>query len=301
MNSVHKEQIAARFKAIQRSIVTDLERIDGNIAFQSDPYQRAEGGGGITMTAKNGAVIEKGGVAFSEVFGPASDSLNQQMKAQAESFYATGVSIVLHAENPFVPIIHMNIRYFELSDGQRWFGGGIDLTPIYVDNESAKQFHHDLKELCDRFDLAFYPEFKKGADEYFYIPHRGESRGIGGVFFDQLRADDTHDFEKLFEFTCAVGEHFSSAYEKQVQRFRNSSYNETHIKWRNVRRGRYVEFNLVHDRGTKFGLVSNGRTESILMSMPPLAEWEYQFAVEPGSAEEITQNYLTRTTDWLTV
>ncbi|MEL7160421.1 MAG: oxygen-dependent coproporphyrinogen oxidase, partial [Bacteroidota bacterium] len=216
------------------------------------------------------------------------------------SFYATGVSIVLHPRNPHVPIIHMNVRYFELDGGRFWFGGGIDLTPHYVVAEQAAWFHRQLKDTCDRFDPAYYPKFKTWADDYFYLPHRQETRGVGGIFFDRLQpATEDKDKCTLFDFTAAVGETFAPTYLELLGRNRDTPFTEAEKRWQELRRGRYVEFNLVWDRGTKFGLTTNGRTESILMSLPPLAGWEYDFQPSPDSREAKTLAALRKGIDWL--
>ncbi len=294
----NKEQIGERFRTLQLFITNELERVDGLATFQEDAWKRAEGGGGFTRTIASGAVIEKGGVAFSEVFGPVSEVMKKQLQLEGNSFYATGVSIVLHPKNPHVPIIHMNVRYFELDNGTCWFGGGIDLTPHYIVDAQAVQFHQALKSICDRFDSTFYDQFKPWADDYFYIPHRGESRGVGGIFYDHIAPTEKHSKELLVNFAVALGESFPFIYEEQVVQGNHKSFTEEDVQWRNLRRGRYVEFNLVHDRGTKFGLFSGGRTESILMSLPPDASWEYGFEANGKSLE--TLNKLKTKIDWLT-
>jgi coproporphyrinogen III oxidase len=289
--------IAAAFRHIQGSICASLEELDGAAHFRDDPWAREEGGGGLTRTIASGDLIEKGGVNFSEVFGSLSPSAAKALKIDADQFYATGVSIVLHAHNPWVPTIHMNIRYFEAAD-QRWFGGGIDLTPSYVDPAQATLFHTRLKGVCDRFDPAFYPDFKRWADDYFYLPHREETRGVGGIFYDRIAPSSAHDLSHLFDFTCAVGEVFAPLYADIAGPVRNTSYSPREVAWQQLRRGRYVEFNLVHDRGTKFGLETGGRTESILMSLPPLATWQYDHRPEPGSAEAETLSLLRKGISW---
>jgi coproporphyrinogen III oxidase len=274
--------------------------LDSLALFHSDVWDRSEGGGGRTNTIKNGGIIEKGGVAFSAVEGPVSEAMKKQLGMSEGEFFATGVSIVLHPFNPHVPIIHMNVRYFELVNGTYWFGGGIDLTPHFVVKEHAVIFHQRLKEICDRFDVSFYTKHKEWADEYFYIPHREESRGIGGVFFDQLSEGNTGlSKENLFEYCKTLASSFVSIYSEQVSFGKDIPYSSEEISWRNLRRGRYVEFNLVHDRGTKFGLYSGGRTESILMSMPPLANWEYDYKPLEGSREEETLGILKSKVDWI--
>lgn len=280
-------------RALQLYICKELERIDGKAVFQEDSWERAEGGGGMTRTIRHGAVIEKGGVAFSEVHGLVSEAMKNQLKMEGEQFYATGVSIVLHPKNPHVPIIHMNVRYFELDNGKKyWFGGGIDLTPHYVIHDQAILFHQGLRTLCTAFHPDFYGKFKPWADSYFFIPHRNETRGVGGIFFDHLDESCGLSKDRILEFCVALGELFPVVYEQQVVLGKDKPVSEEEKQWMHYRRGRYVEFNLVHDRGTKFGLFSGGRTESILMSLPPLAEWEYNLQVNPGSREWDTLEYL---------
>lgn len=301
MSLVNKEFIADKFQSLQTEICKDLEKLDGQASFQSDNWEREQGGGGRTNTISNGALLQKGGVAFSEVYGTISDEMKRQLNFnQGDTFYATGVSIVLHPENPHVPIIHMNVRYFQVDDEAYWFGGGIDLTPHYIIPTQAKLFHEQLKSICDQFSLEFYPKFKNQADDYFFIPHRQETRGVGGIFFDHLNEGNCSlSKRQLFDFVLAVGSVFIECYSKQAELGRCLPYSEQEIKWRNMRRGRYVEFNLVNDRGTKFGLYSGGRTESILMSLPSEASWEYNFKVETSSKEALTLIKLKKDIDWL--
>jgi coproporphyrinogen III oxidase len=298
---MNKDSISQRFELLQKQIVADLNSLDDKSSFQSDSWVRKEGGGGITMTIANGNVIEKGGVAFSKVYGPVSQEMKVQLKLEGEEFFATGVSIVLHPNNPWVPIIHMNVRYFELSNGTYWFGGGIDLTPHYIIDHAAKDFHLGLKTICDKYNPNFYPEFKQWADDYFYIPHRNETRGVGGIFFDHLKENNQLSKTEIFNMCVELGETFPKLYGNQVALFKDESFNEENISWRNHRRGRYVEFNLVNDRGTKFGLFSGGRTESILMSLPPIANWTYCLPILDGSLEQITQTKLIKGFPWIDV
>ena len=295
-----KERIAADFKELQSYICSELEKYDGNGQFQQDTWTRKEGGEGRTNTISNGKIIEKGGVAFSEVFGEVTQEMKKQLGTQGDSFFATGVSIVLHPHSPHVPIIHMNVRYFELDNGNYWFGGGIDLTPHYVIPRQAALFHHDLKKICDKYNLEFYQKFKGWADDYFFNTHRNETRGIGGIFFDHL-SEENSDLtkESLFEFCKDLGKAFPHIYQKQIDLAQNAEIHEKHLEWQRLRRGRYVEFNLVHDRGTKFGLVSGGRTESILLSMPPVANWVYSYQAEENSDEQLTLGWLKKDVDWL--
>lgn len=297
---MNKEMIASSFKLLQEEICTGLENMDGKSFFRSDEWVREEGGGGRTNTITNGQIIEKGGVAYSAVHGPVSDAMTKQLGMSNGQFFATGISIVLHPINPHNPIIHMNVRYFELDNGTYWFGGGIDLTPHYIVQEQATKFHQRLKTICDSVDIDFYSKHKAWADEYFYIPHRGESRGVGGVFFDHLSDSNTKlSKEQLFSYCKTLASSFVSIYSEQVTFGKDLAYSDEQLVWRNLRRGRYVEFNLVHDRGTKFGLYSGGRTESILMSLPPLANWEYDYKPESGSKEAETLELLKLKIDWL--
>lgn len=296
---MNKEQIGERMRNLQLFICKELERVDGLGLFQEDAWDREEGGGGFTRTIQHGALIEKGGVAFSAVHGPVSEVMKKQLGLDGNAFYATGVSIVLHPKNVHVPIIHMNVRYFELDNGTHWFGGGIDLTPHYIVPDHAVLFHECLKTICDKYDPEYYPKFKDWADTYFYIPHRGETRGIGGIFYDHVSADAAHSKENLLAFAMDLGESFPFIYEQQASFGREKPESEAEKRWQGLRRGRYVEFNLVNDRGTKFGLLSGGRTESILMSMPPLANWEYNLQLEPGTPEADTLAALKTKQNWL--
>lgn len=294
-----KEFIAAEFQLLQDRICKALEEIDGKSLFLEDLWDREEGGGGRTRIIQQGNIIEKGGVAFSKVHGPVSEVMKKQLGLEGEDFFATGVSIVLHPKSPHVPIIHMNVRYFELNTGEYWFGGGIDLTPHYIVPEQAKVFHSALKKLCDKYTTEFYPKFKNWADDYFFIPHRNETRGIGGIFFDHLKENDSITKKDIFNFCIELGDLFSVLYEYQVNSGKNLPVTEEQIHWRNLRRGRYVEFNLVNDRGTKFGLLSGGRTESILMSLPANASWEYNAQTQENTPERNTINLLKKSVDWI--
>ncbi|MCC6460344.1 MAG: oxygen-dependent coproporphyrinogen oxidase [Saprospiraceae bacterium] len=294
-----KEIIAARFQALQDDICRQLEAADGGGAFREDAWQHHEGGGGRSRVIE-GQTIEKGGVNFSAVTGLLPEVIARNMGIPRANFFATGVSIVLHPHSPMAPIIHMNVRYFE-TEGQRWwFGGGIDLTPHYVVPEDARFFHQQLQSVCGRFHPDFYPRFKNQADDYFFIKHRNETRGIGGIFFDyQDEANSGLSQEQLFEYVVAVGETFAPTYTELLARAKDRPWGEREKRWQMLRRGRYVEFNLVWDRGTKFGLETGGRTESILMSLPPTAQWAYQFEPEPGSPEADTLGWLQKGVDFL--
>lgn len=298
-HTINKEDVVTRFKKIQSDICSGLESIDGHARFSTENWQHTEGGGGITRVISHGGVFEKGGVNFSAVEGKMPAFMAARTGDNAERFFATGVSIVIHPASPMVPIIHMNIRYFETDTGDAWFGGGIDLTPIYINDEQAKQFHRSLKDTCDRFDKNYYPKFKEWADEYFFNKHRNETRGIGGIFFDYLKPDNDHSLEDLFNFTIAVGETFLTAYTPIAESNKKLEFNSDHKNWQLIRRGRYVEFNLVYDRGTKFGLETGGRIESILMSLPEHASWIYNHTTAKGSAEEHTLNLLKKGVNWI--
>lgn len=302
---VTRLQISEWLRNLQDAICEALEEVDGKAVFSTEPWTREEGGGGRSRVIKNGKVFEKGGVMFSAVHGDAPAFLFQEKEhsvvsgtAEKPQFFATGVSIVIHPQNPLVPIIHMNIRYFEMTGGVRWLGGGIDLTPHYIDKEDAAFFHKALKKVCDAAHPGYYQRFKKWADDYFYISHRKETRGIGGIFFDRLNENELN-FAQNFEFWKAVGETFAPLYSALVNKSKNKPFSELQKQWQLLRRGRYVEFNLVYDKGTKFGLETNGRIESILMSLPALAGWEYNHNPEKGSPEQQTLELLKKEIDWI--
>ncbi len=293
-----KETVVTWFGGLQNRICASIEEADGSGTFREDVWKRPGGGGGRARVITDGAVIEKGGVNFSAVHGPTPTSILTALQLEEAEFYATGVSIVMHPRSPRVPIIHMNVRYFEMSNGVSWFGGGIDLTPHYVDEEDARFFHASLKRVCDRHSAEYYPRFKTWADDYFYVKHRQETRGIGGIFFDRLSATEAISPENLFAFVQDVGKAFVPIYTHLVHKNRDLPYGEAEKSWQLIRRGRYVEFNLVHDKGTKFGLDTDGRIESILMSLPPLAAWEYAHIPSPGSAEAHTLALLKKGINW---
>ena len=291
-----KEKISTWFQHLQADIIRQLEEGDGKGKFIYDEWQRAEGGGGKSAVISNGNIIEKGGVNYSAVYGDTPEFLIRNDSTLAgSSFYATGVSIVLHPESPMIPIIHMNVRYFEAGENVFWFGGGIDLTPHYVNEEDAKFFHQTLKDACDLHHQDYYNQFKRWADDYFFISHRNETRGVGGIFFDHLSGDK----EQLFEFVKTVGSTFAPLYVSLMKRHASEPYEPIHKQWQYLRRGRYAEFNLVYDKGTKFGLETNGRTESILMSLPPRAEWAYNHQPQAGSNEALTLSMLKKGINWV--
>ncbi|MFE4105396.1 oxygen-dependent coproporphyrinogen oxidase [Almyronema epifaneia] len=315
-----------RFKhyvqTLQDQICAALEQLDGEAQFQEDPWQRSEGGGGRTRVISGGRVFEQGGVNFSEVWGDTLPPaiLSQRPEAAGNDFYATGTSMVLHPRNPYVPTVHLNYRYFEAGPVW-WFGGGVDLTPYYPRLEDVIHFHSVIKQACEAHHPEFYPAFKHWCDEYFYLKHRQESRGIGGIFFDYLDyrghlyagpdlggvagrysqrvGPVARSWEELFAFVQSCGNAFLPAYVPIVERHQDQPYGDRERNFQLYRRGRYVEFNLVYDRGTVFGLQTNGRTESILMSLPPLARWQYGYTPAANSPEaELYSTYL-KPQDWL--
>jgi len=288
------------FTELQARIVARLEAIDGR-AFRRDAWQRPEGGGGLACIIEDGRVFERGGVNFSHVRGerlPASATAARPQLAE-RSFEVMGVSLVLHPLNPYVPTVHMNVRCFsaqkEGADTIWWFGGGMDLTPYYGFEEDAIHFHRICREALAPFGAEYHLRFKRWCDEYFFLRHRNEPRGIGGIFFDDL-AD--RDFEHCFALTRSVADHLLPAYEPILERRKDTSFGERERDFQAYRRGRYVEFNLVYDRGTLFGLQSNGRTEAILMSLPPLVKWRYDWQPEPGSAEARLYEVFLKPRDW---
>ncbi|HZS07445.1 MAG TPA: oxygen-dependent coproporphyrinogen oxidase [Blastocatellia bacterium] len=282
------------FAGLQDKICRALEEADGRARFREDLWQREGGGGGRTRVLEEGAVFEKAGVNFSSVEGELPEAFADRVgPGDGKKFFATGVSLVLHPHNPYVPTVHANFRFLERG-ATGWFGGGSDLTPYYPDPEDVVHFHRTLKEACDRHDVADYTHFKKWCDEYFYIRHRNEMRGVGGIFFDHL----TGDLERIFAFVRDAGEAFLPAYLPILGRQRDKPYSEREREFQLIRRGRYVEFNLVYDRGTTFGLETRGRTESILMSLPSLAGWKYDYKPEPGTPEAEAWTYF-QPRDWL--
>lgn len=294
---------------IQADFCNELEKLeDSEDRFQVDRWTRKEGGGGITCVLQDGTVFEKAGVNISVVSGILPAGAIQQMRARGKSieegslpFFAAGVSAVIHPRSPMVPTIHFNYRYFEIQnkDGsiQWWFGGGTDLTPYYLDEKDAKHFHSTLKSACDKHDRSYYSKFKKWCDDYFVITHRGERRGVGGIFFDDL---DTPSQEGAFKFVTSCAEAVIPSYIPIVKKNMNKGYGFHERQWQLLRRGRYVEFNLIYDRGTKFGLYTPGaRYESILMSLPLIAKWEYMHKPEPNSKEEKLMKVLKEPRDWV--
>lgn len=286
------------YRELQSEICSRLEKTDGKSVFTNDNW-KSDIGYGHTMVLQEGDAIEKAAVNFSAVSGPVSDAMRRALNIGAgETYFACGISSIIHPENPFVPIIHMNVRYFELNSGKSWFGGGTDLTPHYIDPQEAAWFHSELKQICDHYDPGYYMKFRQWADDYFFLPHRNETRGVGGIFFDHQDASDKPDFEKLFGFTQRLAEAYPVIYIRLMNKNRHRPYTQTEKEWQYLRRGRYVEFNLLYDRGTKFGLESGGRTESIFLSMPPMAAWTYDFTAEKGSREAHTLSLLKKNIDW---
>jgi coproporphyrinogen III oxidase len=303
---VNKDNITEWLKSLQDTICKALETEDGLAKFKEENWTREEGGGGRSRVIENGNVIEKGGVMFSAVSGKTPDFLFKEKEHSVSkssnletTFFATGVSIVIHPQIPLVPIIHMNIRYFEMSNGVKWLGGGIDLTPHYIVDEDAKFFHSQLKTVCDKHHNSYYPKFKTWADDYFFINHRKETRGIGGIFFDRLNQNEEMTFEQNFAFWQDVGKAFAPIYVSLMNKNKSKTYTPEQKQWQLLRRGRYVEFNLVYDKGTKFGLETNGRVESILMSLPANASWLYDFKTKDGSEEQNTLNKLKKGINWV--
>ena len=304
MHNDYLKQVKSYLMSLQDAICQQLAQADGEQSFQEDSWDRPGGGGGRSRIIKNGAVFEQGGVGFSHVYGekmPASATAHRP-ELEGRDFNACGVSLVMHPENPMVPTVHMNVRFFiAQKEGEEpvwWFGGGFDLTPFYPFDQDIIEWHQQAKNALDSVDEKLYPEYKAWCDDYFFLKHRDEARGVGGIFFDDL---NDRSFDECFSVIKAVGDAFTKAYLPIVERRKNLAYTQQQRDFQLYRRGRYVEFNLVWDRGTLFGLQTGGRTESILMSMPPLARWEYDWQAEPGSAEEQLTEYYLKPRDWLSV
>ncbi len=302
-----KENWIQFIHGLQDDICAAIENEDGQAKFREDAWQRLEGGGGRTRIISNGNVFEKGGVNTSIVFGDVTEAMTSQLKINGHKWFACGLSLVLHPVNPFVPTIHCNYRMFELYNEagetvDRWFGGGTDLTPYYLDVADATHFHKTYKDACDKFDVGFYPHFKKECDNYFVNWHRNkERRGIGGIFYDYQRPAGDRDASFWMNFAKTCGYAFIDAYLPVVSKHKADEFSESNKFWQEIRRGRYVEFNLVHDRGTIFGLKTNGRTESILMSLPPTVRFEYDYQPEPGSPEDELLQACLHPRDWLSI
>lgn len=291
-------RIASIYKELQKKMCLQLENGDGKAKFEEFPWTK-DIGSGMTRVMKEGNVIEKAGLNFSHVEGDFSDKMEAIVGMKANRYSATGISSIIHPYNPFVPIIHMNVRFFELDNGVRWFGGGIDLTPHYIDQKEAAWFHNTLKDVCDKYDGTYYPEYKKWADDYFYIKHRNETRGVGGIFFDRIQPKSDKELEEFLNFTIDLANVYPEIYCEIMDRKKDVAYEKSNKDWQSLRRGRYVEYNLVYDRGTKFGLESGGNTESILVSMPPMAEWQYNHTPAFNSPEQQTLELLRKGINWV--
>ncbi len=294
-------QVKEYLQALQSRIVAELEQLDGSAKFRRDPWDRPGGGGGLSCVLSNGDVFEQAGVGFSHVFGdrmPPSATKSRPELA-GSGFQAVGVSLVIHPRNPYVPTTHANYRYFTAASDEVsawWFGGGFDLTPYYPFEEDVIQWHRVARDACSPFGDDLYPRYKKWCDDYFFLKHRNETRGVGGLFFDDL---NELGFDRSFEFLQSAGDSFLKAYRPIVRKRKDHPYGDRQREFQLYRRGRYVEFNLIYDRGTIFGLQSGGRTESILMSLPPRVRWEYNWQPEPGSAEAKLYSDYLRPRDWL--
>ncbi|NTX11386.1 oxygen-dependent coproporphyrinogen oxidase [Myxococcus sp. CA051A] len=288
-----KERMAAFTQSLQDDICGALERLDGTGRFREDAWTRPGGGGGRSRVLEDGAVLEKAGVNTSVVFGELEDQFAKKLQGEGRSFWAGGISLVLHPRNPHVPTVHANYRFIH-QGGKAWFGGGADLTPYYLYEEDAAHFHRVHKAACDAHDLAYYPRFKAACDQYFHLRHREETRGVGGIFFENMGGD----LERELDFVRDCGRAFLDAYLPIAERRKDTPFSEAQRFWQEVRRGRYVEFNLVYDRGTVFGLETRGRTESILMSLPPQTRWRYDHHPEPGSWEARLVDVLKQPRDW---
>lgn len=299
-----KDKFYAYIQRLQDTITTKLEEVDGSATFQEDIWNRPKGGGGRTRVIENGAVFEKGGVNISGVHGELPDSMKAYFGVKDANFFACGLSLVLHPKNPMVPTVHANWRYFELygNNGEivdQWFGGGQDLTPYYLFDEDATHFHSVCKTACEKHNDSFYTLYKKRCDEYFWNTHRNEARGIGGLFFDYCKATPEMDMQSWFNFVTEVGNSFLDSYIPIVIKRKDIGFTKAQRDWQEIRRGRYVEFNLVHDKGTLFGLKTNGRIESILMSLPPHVQWRYDHTPENGSEEERLLKILMQPKEWV--
>lgn len=299
-----KEQFVNYILNLQDQITSTLEQLDGKASFQEDNWKRPEGGGGRTRVIENGNIFEKGGVNTSQVHGELPEAMQKYFGVEDANFFACGLSLVLHPKSPMVPTVHANWRYFEMYDKEgnivdQWFGGGQDLTPYYLFDEDATHFHQTCKTACDAHDADFYPKYKARCDEYFYNTHRNEGRGIGGLFFDYCKATEERSMQDWYNFVTTVGDSFLEAYVPIVERRKDTAFAKEQKDWQEVRRGRYVEFNLVHDKGTLFGLKTNGRIESILMSLPPVVQWKYDHHPAPGSEEERLIKVLQQPKEWV--
>lgn len=293
--SPDRTTVEETYREIQDRFCQALEDLDGESNWRSDEWERQEGGGGVTRILA-GSNIEKAAVNFSAVSGATPAQLSDRLAVESGEFYATGVSVIVHPHNPHAPTFHANLRYFETDSGLHWFGGGADLTPYYLYEEDARHFHGVLKEVCDAHDVADYQQWKRDCDEYFYLPHRNEARGVGGIFFDHL----SESLRGILAFQAELGDGLVEAYLPILERRISTPYGETERKWQEIRRGRYAEFNLVWDRGTRFGLETSGRIESILASLPPQTRWVYGHEPEPDTPEAaLLQTLRNEPRDWV--
>lgn len=299
-----KERFYQYIQNLQDRITEAIESQEGKAKFKEDLWTRPEGGGGRTRILENGEVIEKGGVNISAVHGPLPKSMQAYFKVGDVDFFACGLSLVLHPKNPMAPTVHANWRYFEMYDKkgeliEQWFGGGQDLTPYYLFEDDVIHFHSICKRACDEHHPQFYTEFKKKCDSYFYNSHREEARGVGGLFFDYLKKDSQFSLDERYNFVTTVGDSFLEAYLPLLEKRKEMTFTPEQRTWQEIRRGRYVEFNLVHDKGTLFGLRTNGRIESILMSLPPKVQWQYNHQPEDGSKEAQMLEVLKNPRNWV--
>lgn len=299
----HIDIVAESYQELHQRIFSILCNEDKQVKLIENKWKKNLGSG-YTCVLENGSMIEKAGVNFSFVKGKVHNDLKTTLQIQSEEeleYGATGISSIIHSSNPLIPTIHFNVRFFELSNGQKWFGGGIDLTPMYIDIQEAKDFHGKLKTLCDKYDKTYYPEYKRWADDYFFIPHRDETRGVGGIFFDRKETQSKQEFSRIHKFTKDIAFSYPEIYTEIMRKKQDLKYLPEHKHWQKLRRGRYVEFNLIYDRGTKFGLESGGNIESILVSLPYEAAWKYNYQPKPGSEEEKTLNFLKKGIEWLSM
>ena len=299
-----KEKFYMYLENLQDTITSSLETIDGKANFKENLWKRKEGGGGRSRIIEGGDIFEKGGVNISGVHGALPPAMQSYFKVGNVDFFACGLSLVLHPENPMIPTVHANWRYFEMYDKKEslvdsWFGGGLDLTPYYLFEEDAQHFHQICKSVCDQFNPDFYNEYKKKCDTYFYNAHRNEARGIGGLFFDYCKKNDQMSMQDWYNFVTTVADNFLEAYLPIVKKRKGFKYLQEHKDWQEIRRGRYVEFNLIHDKGTLFGLRTNGRIESILMSLPPTVQWKYDHHPEADSEEAKLLEVLKYPREWV--
>ena len=299
-----KDKFYNYIQTLQDTITAKLEAVDGKAKFKEDLWEREEGGGGRSRVIENGDVFEKGGVNISKVHGPLNPAMQKYFNVGDVNFFACGLSLVLHPKNPFAPTVHANWRYFEMyeKDGtlvDSWFGGGQDLTPYYLFEEDAIHFHSICKSVCDAHDPSFYALYKKQCYDYFYNAHRDEARGLGGLFFDHCKATPERSMTDWYNFVTQVGDSFLDAYVPIVEKRKDIPFTPEQRDWQEIRRGRYIEFNLIHDKGTLFGLKTNGRIESIFMSFPPHVQWRYNYEPEKGTKEDKLLHVLKHPKDWV--